>query len=818
MPMMMVAPLFLEDGKFTSRVSLVNASSEVTYATVFVRSLGGETLLQKRVLLGPNSTAHIALRELLDEAKSSETRGSIIVEQSPDLNGMAVLAQLSITHQSAHTSYLDEELAMPDPTMDSPILRAVGRGKEKSVLVAISSLSQYSQEIRTDCLSSNAETTSATVTLAPNSTVLIDACKRGTRTSVTSFANQGVNADEFVDDGEAGQSGTEAVGIQLVSNAGPGQFAAFGISRRRATGDVVLAALPFSDPKLAASSSTVFAGVPTGYADLLAGGSYKPYVAVANFSLHPAHVTVQFSSTSGATGATSTSKVIASEILVQAREATTVSLADLQGDPGLRNSFIVSSDAAPGDVAVSMASNAGDGEGEVELLGKDSAQSENMGAHPWSIAGGNESTLLLFNHTDQKQNTVVTVFSNKSLRRERMKLGPFETIALSISDVIRNNISDDQREILGTDPVEGEIQWTMGQDKTITGRLLVSNKIASMARNFSCQSYNVLCSNTITPASTTVHVGANTGFSLTPSSCIAYTIGACTGSPGGSVSPLFEWNWGGGLNASCGNSYSCTLTATAAGSTTVTGTAYTTWCNKPATASVTVKPTISGGNTVWWFNGQTVSGYSTQITLTTQSSGTWNVTAGATKVHISSSTGQSINVTGTGTFSQSSGDVKITVTVNGVASDTFSLSSNGPAFLSRSSKSDFPCSGNGEQGWDSFINYTLRDNFNNPMPNVPVNEAFSGSTVWPRVTSTGGTTTGTGTFTDDIFVCAAPGGLSPMPISPQQPETNTLVDSFHQNWCSGSSASNSWGSACVGGQTQSGTLQRFIDHGQVTVP
>jgi hypothetical protein len=565
MPMMMVAPLFLEDSKFTSSVSLVNASDEATYATVFVRSLSGETLLQKRVLLGPNSTAHVALRELLDEAKSSETRGSIVVEQSPDLNGMAVLAQLSITHQSAHTSHLDEELAMPDPTMDSPILRAVGRGEEKSVLVAISSLSQYSQEIRIDCLSSKAETTSATVTLAPNSTVLIQACKRGNPASATSFANQGVNADEFDDDGEVGQSGTEAVGIQLVSSAGPGQFAAFGISRRRASGDVVLAALPFSDPKLAASSSTVFAGVPTGHADLLAGGSYKPYVAVANFSLHPAHVTVQFSSTSGATGATSTSKVIASEILVQAREATTVSLADLQGDPGLRNSFIVSSDAAPEDVAVSMASNAGDGEGEVELLGKDSAQSENMGAHPWSIAGGNESTLLLFNHTDQKQSTVVTVFGNKSIWRKRMKLGPFDTISLSISDLVRNKTPDDRREVLDPGLVEGEIQWTMGQDKTLTGRLLVSNKIASMARNFSCQSYNVLCGNSITPASTTVNVGAQTGFSLYPSSCIAYNIGACSGSLGGSVSPLFEWNWGGGLNASCGNSYSCTLTATAAG-------------------------------------------------------------------------------------------------------------------------------------------------------------------------------------------------------------------------------------------------------------
>ena len=71
---------------------------------------------------------------------------------------------------------------------------------------------------------------------------------------------------------------------------------------------------------------------------------------------------------------------------------------------------------------------------------------------------------------------------------------------------------------------------------------------------------------------------------------------------------------------------------------------------------------------------------------------------------------------------------------------------------------------------------------------------------------------------DDIFVCALAGGLNPMPISPQQPETTTLIDSFSQKWCAGASVSNSWGSACQGGQVQAGTMKRYLDHGDVTVP
>jgi hypothetical protein len=233
--------------------------------------------------------------------------------------------------------------------------------------------------------------------------------------------------------------------------------------------------------------------------------------------------------------------------------------------------------------------------------------------------------------------------------------------------------------------------------------------------------------------------------------------------------------------------------------------------------SVTL-PTISGPNVVWWFNGKTVSGFATQITLTTQASGTWSVTAGANEIHLSSTTGQSVNLTGTGTLSHTANDVKITVTVNGVTSSPFSLSSQGPKFLSRSSKLDFACSGQNEQGWESQINYKLRDNFNNIMAGVPVNEAFSGSTTWPQLASTPGTTTGTGAFTDGIFVCAQPGGLNPMPLAPQQPPLNTLVDSFPQAWCAGAGVSNSWGSACQGAGVQNGTLKRYLDHGDVTVP
>ena len=68
------------------------------------------------------------MQQLLQEANSAETRGSLVVEQSPELKGMVVLAQLSLTYQGARASYIDEELAMPDPNIGSSTLRGFSVG------------------------------------------------------------------------------------------------------------------------------------------------------------------------------------------------------------------------------------------------------------------------------------------------------------------------------------------------------------------------------------------------------------------------------------------------------------------------------------------------------------------------------------------------------------------------------------------------------------------------------------------------------------------------------------------------------------------
>jgi hypothetical protein len=78
-------------------------------------------------------------------------------------------------------------------------------------------------------------------------------------------------------------------------------------------------------------------------------------------------------------------------------------LGNLQVDPDLQNSFFVLSDASPGDLLTKLISVTPLRPGEVEMLGKDQLDRENVGTQPWSTENGTQSTLLFFNHSNHPQ-------------------------------------------------------------------------------------------------------------------------------------------------------------------------------------------------------------------------------------------------------------------------------------------------------------------------------------------------------------------------------------------------------------------------------
>jgi hypothetical protein len=225
---------------------------------------------------------------------------------------------------------------------------------------------------------------------------------------------------------------------------------------------------------------------------------------------------------------------------------------------------------------------------------------------------------------------------------------------------------------------------------------------------------------------------------------------------------------------------------------------------------VTVQPGISGPNTVWYFGGESPSGYATQIGLSSVGghSGIWEITQGADKVSLSSSTGSQTTVSSTGTvFSSAPGDIKVRITVNAVASDPFAITSRTPHRLVPG-QIITQCSST--WGYETWINYTIQDQLLATLPSgVPLNEEWttavvddSAGTNWRRGPE-GSFNAPSPQFAD--FIQGEHVELPPIPL-PGCAGNNTKVQHWGQGWWIGSLTIG------AGRRVQSNTLQKYRDY------
>jgi hypothetical protein len=246
-----------------------------------------------------------------------------------------------------------------------------------------------------------------------------------------------------------------------------------------------------------------------GATPLLGSGVYVPQLSLANFSAQPAHVTVQLAQTSG--GASNSYQVQSLTIPAGQTEETT--LENLEGDPGLRNSFIVQSDLAPGDVLANLIFESSQRVGEVEVLAKDQLDQNNVGTEPWSTEDGTASTLLIFNNSTIPQTFQVHLSGSGIAWHKNYILQSTETQQINIGDLIATKTPDDSGKILPLNTTSGTVIWIMAHHGAGKGRVLQSNANTGMARSFSCNEYGTVAgaewqsNSTSVPEGQTVDVG-----------------------------------------------------------------------------------------------------------------------------------------------------------------------------------------------------------------------------------------------------------------------------------------------------------------------
>jgi hypothetical protein len=182
-------------------------------------------------------------------------------------------------------------------------------------------------------------------------------------------------------------------------------------------------------------------------------------------------------------------------------------LPSLKGDPGLRNSFIVQSDAAPGTFFSSLVSVGSSGFGLVEQIGKDQQIGVNGGGHPWALTdGGQDAVLMLFNHSTVPKYFNVKIGNGGVLWQQAWQLAPMETRAISIRELIVGQVKDQNGVLLPKTLDHGEISWFNPNPAEGKGRLLQIERSSQLvagnsrgagnsrvARSFSCGYNIVLC-------------------------------------------------------------------------------------------------------------------------------------------------------------------------------------------------------------------------------------------------------------------------------------------------------------------------------------
>jgi hypothetical protein len=484
MSMPLVAPLFVENGRLSSTMTVVNAVTAATTADVMILDQHGVQILKTTIKLAGHSRTVLKVADLLKKAQYAVSIGSIeIMPDQEAANNMSVLAQLSIVENVASKPvYLEEEFLMPSPKGSNRYQAAALSVSGKPVL-ALMSTSTSSQAVTVSCFAEKGKVTndSRTLQIVPGQMVITPACEAD-RDEKLAFKDYWEQADRH-DKG--------AVGISVVTNGMPGDLAVYGFAMREEKNGPDYTSLNFVDPAMLQSDEIVFTGVPVGQTELLRD-SFKVAVAVTNFSTEPTSLKLIYARTEEG-GATAQPLV---DVMLAPLSSRTIQLPTLKGEPNIQNSFIIQSSAPPGTLAANLIATGDETSMKVESIGKDGSQTANGGAHPWTIEDGKSSTLLLFNHSDKAQSFNVNVSAGGVFWQQSYSLAASETKAIGINELIATQAKDKTGQIIPKSTTVGEVDWSVGGDGFAspgTGRILISNPDALLARSFSCGTQVVVC-------------------------------------------------------------------------------------------------------------------------------------------------------------------------------------------------------------------------------------------------------------------------------------------------------------------------------------
>jgi hypothetical protein len=338
----------------------------------------------------------------------------------------------------------------------------------------------------------------------------------------------------------------------------------------------------------------------------------------------------------------------------------------------------------------------------------------------WRVDGTHASFITAGNSGDTPVAANVALISPDGKFRYELPehtLAPDEQIWVDVRDLIRNRIPDRNGKVLPADMTTGTYEiWeskfsAVGQ--LFEGKLIIDKTYghATYGCGSCCGLWQTL--QELDPFTTFVG-GSNQQIARGQNSCT------------GNWQTINAYSWFSYDNTVADVGEGGLITAYAPGSTTIESRSET-LSPYPSCepyeilqyAQVDVHPSIISPNHVlWYFTGQNPDSNSYPISISLTSTGgsstTWSVTAGSSRVHLSSTSGASISITPTGShFSGTLNDVAIVANAGGFDSDPFYITVRTPwKLVQRNPYAAENCFTNANvQYYSSSLLYDVHDNF-----------------------------------------------------------------------------------------------------------
>ena len=860
----------LKDG-FRSSVLFVSGSPDPFDFVMAVRSRSGQTVLAPTLTIQPQEKLPVDLATLLAEEGADVTgdfsEGSVTVYYSGKI--MPLAGQLTMSNPARKMIFESEMVDNSPglrllPTVLNGVWWGLGSGREASIIVTNTSGEAVSAEVLLDFLGER----HAAAPLA----------MRPFETKVLSVA-------ELLGDLKTSPAQAPEGGITIVPRGPKPSLIAQGKITDSVTGFSTTLNFPLPDQQQASAlhASGVPIGTPSQGSPFAGLGTFVPHVVVRNLLGTPqiATITIEYpqpearwDSTEGpalreepkkevSAGETSelppgepapipeadsiTDRLVLPPLVLGPYGTKDFSLDAAMGQlpaPLPFCSIRIEYSGAPGTAIAEVSSIELKGDLVIDSRVNNEADWLGMsGAHPWHLDDETDSILFLTNMTDQVGGVGFQVQAGGvHYHLTRLRLAGHETRAIDLRKLRDAQKPDLMGNMIPAAATDGSVLW-IRFDGPVTGRLVVLKRHQGMASNYTC-SGGCICQPTFdhlevvpltwagVPGDSTLFIGR-----LWKRDCYNNTFYCdLSGGPWSSQNPSVAsvTPGGGWVTAQSGGGTAIKLGP-------ITTYAYTpvfrypSWyCQAcaipPQTAGTAYVVAMSGPQTVWWFNGQTPSGYETTITLTALPSGassySWSLLTGTDKAFLSGQSGNTIHLTGND-HSTSLNDVTVRVSVTtpgGTKSATRTATVRGPKRLVPAAP-PFLDTQDSDHGFLTYVSYTIQDNLSTPLPSiVRLNENWTTSVSWNPPYSPqnsnwsrpnpGGFTTETpmpSQFADHISGPLLGTNPPPSPTPTyHNPPSGPLVFYWGQEWRIGSL------SAGAGARVQTNTLQVYTDHGRHT--